>query len=373
MYIYIYMCVCVCLIVTCRYAPYTNLYVKSRTNDPNDPFFGPTGFLEDYPSDKIIDDYELCEQNYKNVNVCGVRCSHGFTVTMTIKRYSTYFGWNTIFPVAVIVICSLLTYFIDPKMIELRLSSIIALILALTALQFVIQEFLPDSSYLTPVAQMIVAGYWIMLIEALETVFVFWMVEYKATYLEHMREKEKERSDRQLIEDQTAFEDVEGTMRRAQSEVRRRTGQPAHADPLESGGDHDDYEDADAEDVLRRHRLKQFGKSSSKASYYAETDDPAAISPRSSSRKRRDDDDVYAAAEKDEGDDEHESKSSSASLTGVLAKSTRVFTSMNRHRAAFLSQKSEYKVALIVDLIFLILSAVGFTVSTILFFVLDNS
>ena len=43
--------------------------------------------------------------------------------------------------------------------IELRLSSIIALILALTALQFVIQEFLPDSSYLTPVAQMIVTGY----------------------------------------------------------------------------------------------------------------------------------------------------------------------------------------------------------------------
>ena len=100
-------------------------------------------------------------------------------------------------------------------------------------------------------------------------------MEYKATYLEHMREKEKERSERELIEDQTAFEDVEGKMRRAQSEVRRRTSQPAHVESF--GGDHEEYEDA--EDVLHKYRLKQFGKSSSKASYYAETDDPAAVSP----------------------------------------------------------------------------------------------
>lgn len=160
------------------YAPYTNLYVKSKVNDPADPFFEPTGILQDKSSEEILEDYEFCEKYYDQPGVCGAMCSHGFTITITVKRYATYFGWNTIFPVVVIVICSLLTYFIDPKMIELRLSSIIALILALTALQFVIQEFLPDSSYLTPVAQMIVCGYWIMLVEALETVFVFWMVRH---------------------------------------------------------------------------------------------------------------------------------------------------------------------------------------------------
>ena len=129
------------------YAPYTNIYVRSRSNDPNDPFFGPTGFLVPRSQKQLEAEYEACEQNY--LELCDSFCSHGFTMTITVKRYNTYFGWNTIFPVVVIVICSLLTYLIDPKQIELRLSSIIALILALTALQFVIQEFLPDSSYRT--------------------------------------------------------------------------------------------------------------------------------------------------------------------------------------------------------------------------------
>ena len=130
------------------FAPYTNIYVRNQINDPDDPFFGPTQFLVPRDKEQLEAEYAACEQHYTDPDVCAV-CSHGFTVTVTIKRYTTFFGWNTIFPTIVIVLCSLLTFLIDPKQIELRLSSIIALILALTALQFVIQEFLPDSSYRT--------------------------------------------------------------------------------------------------------------------------------------------------------------------------------------------------------------------------------
>ena len=184
--------------------------------------------------------------------------------------------------------------------------------------------------------------------------------------MEHMREKEKERSQREMEVDKMAFEDVEGSMIRAQSEVRRRTSQPAHADSFADGN-----RDDDAEDVLHSFRLKQFGKTSSKASYHSRPDDlPAAAFASEEDAVQQRQQDAYVDDDNDEGVASEEP--SFSSITKTLAKSTRVFTSFNRHRRTFLSQKSEYKVALMVDLLFLILSAIGFTVSTILFFVLDK-
>ena len=71
-----------------RYAPYTNLYVKSTTNDPSDPFFSASGVLESRPDSVINEEYEACAANYESF--CGFLCSHGFTLTINVKRTIIY-------------------------------------------------------------------------------------------------------------------------------------------------------------------------------------------------------------------------------------------------------------------------------------------
>ena len=144
---------------------------------PGDPFFANSAFLQVQSEAELQHAYAMCQSDYRAR--CTVSCAHGFDVMVVISRYSTFYAWSTIFPVTVIVALSLLLFFIDPKMVELRLSSIIALILALTALQFIIQDYLPDSSYLTPVSKMIVLSYFLLLYEGFEALVVYWLVEYQ--------------------------------------------------------------------------------------------------------------------------------------------------------------------------------------------------
>ena len=72
------------VIVETWYAPFTNLYVKTNTNNPKDPFFSTLGILEPRSDEQLNAEYELCEGNY--TSLCGVSCSHGFTITVTVKR-----------------------------------------------------------------------------------------------------------------------------------------------------------------------------------------------------------------------------------------------------------------------------------------------
>lgn len=284
--------------------------------------------------------------------------------------YATYFGWNTIFPVVVIVLVSLLTYFIDPKMIELRLSSIIALILALTALQFVIQEFLPDSSYLTPVAQMIVAGYWIMMVEAIETVIVFWIVEYKQTMNERLRERQESLK---MEEDKSAFGNIEESMVQANGATSKHIiesiepGDPTQFDEeyeLDSAPDtHSAYQPSFLSELgeIRQRQHEQHQQSEQDSGHDFESD---------ASKHTKD----------DKYDNEKVSRfkniTRSLSRTTSIPSSTRksfldTLANITAHRTEFLKQKSEYKLALTVDMIFLIISALGFAISTILFFALE--
>lgn len=363
------------------YAPYTNLYTQGTKNDPKDPFFGSVGFMEratEMTPDEIDKQYDECAVSYPAT--CGNGCIHGFTVEITLKRYASYYGWNTIFPVAVIVIASLLTYFLDPKMIELRLSSVIALILALTALQFVIGEFVPNSSYLTPIAEMIVAGYWIMLVEAIETVFVYWLVEYKTTLKERLEEQREMASEPQNHlqqgvnndDSRRAFSKIEMAMKgkSGSSKVLRQStfSTPGCAPATNSNVDRDDlYHDVENDSVPEivqenvhpletkrkvdpldglNHRIPEQNKSSSGVLSFIKRRHPQpkelgseSSSPRSLTPNR-------------------------SASSGIL----RVLQEVSKSRIEYNRQKSEYQLALTIDLVFLIISAITFLITSLVFF-----
>ena len=72
-----------------RYAPFTNLYVKSTTNDPKDPFFSVVRVFDPRPDSVINEEYEACAANHTSLCSQGV-CSHGFTLTINVKRTIIY-------------------------------------------------------------------------------------------------------------------------------------------------------------------------------------------------------------------------------------------------------------------------------------------
>lgn len=186
----------------------------------------------------------------------------------------------------------------------------------------------------TPVAEMIVAAYWIMLVEALETVTVFWIIEYKATYMAHMQEKKLE-----------------------ESRSMRLTG-----------------EQADMLDAHLRHRRPSLERDGSAPAgkNFAGFDVGATTLGRthSSPISRTDVEKTFAEGgidvEGDTGPDESGAHSSTTSRV------IRALTKMTKHRSAFLASKTEYKTALLIDMVFLLLSSIAFIVSTILFFVLNE-
>lgn len=61
-----------------------------------------------------------------------------------------------------------------------RLGAIVALFLALAAIQFVVDGDLPSSSYVTPLAQLTLASYVSLLTVGLLCVLIWWLTTYHA-------------------------------------------------------------------------------------------------------------------------------------------------------------------------------------------------
>jgi len=191
----------------------------------------------------------------------------------------------------------------------------------------------------TPVAEMIVAGYWIMLVEALETVTVFWIIEYKATYMAHMQEKKLEESrSMRLTGEQADILDAHLDLRHRRPSLERDGSAPA--------GKNIAGFDVGATTLGRTH--------SSPISRTGGTDVEKTFAEGG------------IDVEGDTGSDESGAHSSTTSRV------IRALTKMTKHRSAFMASKTEYKTALLIDMVFLLLSSIAFIVSTILFFVLNE-
>jgi len=83
----------------------------------------------------------------------------GFDIFIGINRLSEYYVLGIIVPTLLLVALSFITYIIPVDSLDARIGLNVTLFLALTALQFVINEQMPKSSYPTTVTKIIVVSY----------------------------------------------------------------------------------------------------------------------------------------------------------------------------------------------------------------------
>eukprot|EP01134_Creolimax_fragrantissima_P005011 CFRG5011T1 len=104
--------------------------------------------------------------------------SSGFVVDIIVQRNSMYYIFNVVTPIILTVLMCFTVYWIDPVLIEQRVTVVITLFLALTALQFVINDSLPSSSYFTPITIQILVSYTVLFLCVVESLFVFYLVNF---------------------------------------------------------------------------------------------------------------------------------------------------------------------------------------------------
>ena len=192
------------------------------------------------------------------------------------------------------------------------------------------------------------------MVQAIETVFVYWIVEYKSTMNERLRERE---NSQKLQQDKDAFANVEDGMRNAMDDGYGGENTAKYmVDSIEGENfEEDDYTEPPS--ILNQIRRRQ----SVDDTHYPE---PHIQQDHDDSRPKDSD------RPKEKG-----MKSVARSLTRSTSMSSKTilsaFSKMTKHRKEFLRQKSEYKLALTIDAIFLTISGLAFVISSILFFALE--
>lgn len=96
-----------------------------------------------------------------------------------IKRLSAYYIWNTLFPLVCIVHVAFLPLFVSPHKLDLRMTTVVTLFLALTALQFTTNAELPSSSYLTAYHKLVLVSYSLLVLLAVEYLLAYSMCTWK--------------------------------------------------------------------------------------------------------------------------------------------------------------------------------------------------
>ena len=196
---------------------------------------------------------------------------------------------------------------------------------------------------------MIVAGYWIMLIEAVETVCVYWIVEYKVTYMQHMEIEGHEKK----LEEARSFRAVGDQAEILAASLRRRSSRVPTGDDFLVEGHGDDG----TASPPRSLEVSPVGSMDAEGFKQSLGPDPELGLGEANGT---------AAGPGDGG-----ASSPSASAMRGLKKSA-LFKGIGKHRKAFLASKSEYKTALVIDLVFLVLCSLAFMISTIIFFALSD-
>eukprot|EP00216_Chloropicon_sp_CCMP2111_P000620 CAMPEP_0198238886 /NCGR_PEP_ID=MMETSP1446-20131203/4423_1 /TAXON_ID=1461542 ORGANISM="Unidentified sp, Strain CCMP2111" /NCGR_SAMPLE_ID=MMETSP1446 /ASSEMBLY_ACC=CAM_ASM_001112 /LENGTH=381 /DNA_ID=CAMNT_0043921377 /DNA_START=1 /DNA_END=1142 /DNA_ORIENTATION=- len=103
----------------------------------------------------------------------------GFDINIRVTRFGRYYVLNMLAPLFLLVSLSFLTYLIPPHLLEARVTLDVTLFLSLTALQFVVNDQLPRSSYPTTVTELILMCYAVITFAMPETILVYFISESK--------------------------------------------------------------------------------------------------------------------------------------------------------------------------------------------------
>lgn len=100
-----------------------------------------------------------------------------------IMRVERFWQWNLVYGVLPVLLCAilgLLVFFQDPGDLGGRISVIVTVFLAMTAIQFVLNDSTPQSTYIQPLQQCILIIYICFSVSAIESIIVYNFVHWKA-------------------------------------------------------------------------------------------------------------------------------------------------------------------------------------------------
>eukprot|EP00898_Chlorokybus_atmophyticus_P000762 jgi/Chlat1/1687/Chrsp127S01916 len=99
-----------------------------------------------------------------------------FVITIDVVRLSSYYVYNIILPMSICVALSWITFLLSAaEHVDTRLQIVVTLFLALTAMQFVVNDQLPKSSYITALHIQVVISYAAISVVGLEGLAVYYL------------------------------------------------------------------------------------------------------------------------------------------------------------------------------------------------------
>jgi hypothetical protein len=105
-------------------------------------------------------------------------------VLIEVVRYSSFYVVNNLVPIILSTCLGFFVFLLDGDDMEKRLTLLVTLFLALTALQFVISTNLPNSSYVLRSQALVLTGYALFTAMALESWLVYFL---RSSHLRHLR------------------------------------------------------------------------------------------------------------------------------------------------------------------------------------------
>lgn len=129
------------------------------------------------------------------------------TVIFSI-RVTRFWQWNLVYGVLPVLLCAilgLLVFFQDPGDLGGRISVIVTVFLALTAIQFVLNDSTPQSSYVQPLQQAILVIYLCFGISAIESILAYRLVHWKRFSVERRARRDAWRQYKERLAEWKSF------------------------------------------------------------------------------------------------------------------------------------------------------------------------
>ncbi|WIA38828.1 hypothetical protein OEZ86_002108 [Tetradesmus obliquus] len=143
----------------------------------------------------------------------------GLNCVIVVQRFTTRWVLSAVFPIMATTWLGFLVFFLPKDDMNGRAGSIVALFLALAAIQFVVDSDVPSSSYVTPLQQLTLASYLSLILVGLECVGIWWVTTYHA---EKLRRNRHVQAQQQYQEKLTAVrEALDAWLAKAQAGYRR--------------------------------------------------------------------------------------------------------------------------------------------------------
>ena len=112
---------------------------------------------------------------------CSCRCPP--LPPLPVERFWRFHLINSVLPVTLVAFLGLMIFALDHRDMGLRLEIIVTLFLSLTAVQFVLADRTPTSSYVVPTQQLVLTTYIFLMLICIESIIVF--------HISHWRERKE--------------------------------------------------------------------------------------------------------------------------------------------------------------------------------------